>query len=155
ATACGPSSTPAPPPTSAPAAPKPTAAPTTPPAAPAPAATTAPAAAAPTSAPAAAAAYNPTPLTPPVKITTRLLGSSSDGGIFIASDRGYFKQEGIDLDIQRFQTLVDMVAPLSTGQLQIAAGGLAASLYNAANREVGIRIVADKGSTPSPEWEFS
>ena len=101
------------------------------------------------------AGYNPTPLSPPVKITIGLLGSSSDGGIFIAYDRGYFKQEGIELDIQRFQTLVDMVAPLSTRQLQIAAGGLAASLYNAANREVGVRIVADKGSTPSPEWEFS
>jgi NitT/TauT family transport system substrate-binding protein len=48
-----------------------------------------------------------------------------------------------------------MVAPLSTGQLQIAAGGLAASLYNAANRELGMRIVADKGQTPSPEWDFS
>jgi NitT/TauT family transport system substrate-binding protein len=108
-----------------------------------------------TTAPATTGGYTPRPLNPPIKVSIGLLASSSDGGILIAHDRGYFAQEGIDLDIQRFQTLVDMVAPLSTGQLQIAAGGLAASLYNAANREVGIRIVADKGQTPSPEWDFS
>src|SRR5437660_8102225 len=48
-----------------------------------------------------------------------------------------------------------MVAPLTTGQLQIAAGALAAGLFNAANREVGLRIVADKGATAGPEWDFS
>src|SRR5207245_11036107 len=65
------------------------------------------------------AAYTPSPLTPPVKITIGLPASTSDSGIFIANDRGYFRQEGIDLEIQRFQTLVDMVAPLTTGQLPI------------------------------------
>jgi NitT/TauT family transport system substrate-binding protein len=144
-TAAAPTTAPAAKPTTAPPAAAATSAPTTAPA---------PAAAA-TSAPATTGGYQPQPLNPPVKVTIGLLASSSDGGILIANDRGYFKQEGIDLDIQRFQTLVDMVAPLSTGQLQIAAGGLAASLYNAANRELGMRIVADKGQTPSPEWDFS
>jgi NitT/TauT family transport system substrate-binding protein len=108
-------------------------------------------------APAAPAAgpYAPTPLNPAVKISVGVLGSSSDGGIFIANERGYFKQEGIDLDIQRFQSLVDMVAPLTGGQLQIAAGGLAASLYNASDRGISLRIVADKGQAPSPEWDFA
>ena len=155
AAACSPSSGGTAAPTAAPTAAAPTTAPAAKPTT-APAATTAPTnAPAATSAPAAAGNYTPTPLNPPVKVSIGLLASSSDGGIFLANDRGYFKQEGIDLDIQRFQTLVDMVAPLSTGQLQIAAGGLAASLYNAANRELGMRIVADKGQTPSPEWDFS
>ena len=100
-------------------------------------------------------AYSPTPLNPPVKVSIGVVSSSSDGGIFIANERGYFKEEGIDLDVQRFQTLVDMVAPLTGGQLQIAAGGLAASLYNAADRGVALRIVADKGQAPSPEWDFA
>jgi NitT/TauT family transport system substrate-binding protein len=99
--------------------------------------------------------YTPTPLSPPVKVSIGVVSSSSDGGIFVANERGYFKQEGIDLDIQRFQTLVDMVAPLTGGQLQIAAGGLAASLYNAVDRGVALRIVADKGQAPSPEWDFA
>ncbi|HEV7662275.1 MAG TPA: ABC transporter substrate-binding protein [Chloroflexota bacterium] len=125
----------------------------------APTATQAPATAKPTVASAAAGAssqaYQPTPLSPPVKISVGVLGSSSDGGIFIANDRGYFKDEGIDLDVQRFQSLVDMVAPLTGGQLQIAAGGLAASLYNASDRGISLRIVADKGQAPSAEWDFA
>src|SRR2546421_8933521 len=92
--------------------------------------------------PPSASAYTPTPLNPPVKVSIGVVSSTSDGGIFIANERGYFKQEGIDLDVQRFQTLVDMVAPLTGGQLQIAAGGLAASLYNAVDRGVALRIVA-------------
>jgi NitT/TauT family transport system substrate-binding protein len=122
---------------------------TTPPAAtPPPASTARPAAA-------TANGYAPTPLNPPVKVSIGVVSSSSDGGIFIANERGYFKQEGIDLDVQRFQTLVDMVAPLTGGQLQIAAGGLAASLYNAVDRGVALRIVADKGQAPGPEWDFA
>jgi NitT/TauT family transport system substrate-binding protein len=142
--ACGPSSGAAPtaPATSASAA---TSAPA------APAATAKPA----TGAVAGAQAYSPTPLNPPVKVSLGILASSSDGGIFIADARGYFKQEGIELDVQRFQSLVDMVAPLTGGQLQIAAGGLAASVYNAADRGIAIRIVADKGGAPSPEWDFA
>ncbi len=139
--ACGPSSGSVPASTSPPVAP-----PTTAPAAPAkPAATGA----------TGAQAYSPTPLNPPVKVSVGVVSSSSDGGIFIADARGYFKQEGIDLDIQRFQTLVDMIAPLTGGQLQIAAGGLAASVYNASDRGIALRIVADKGQAPSNDWDFA
>ena len=119
----------------------------------------APPAAAPTVAPAtkpaaSTQAYNPTPLNPPIKVSIGVVASSSDGGIFIGQEHGYFKQEGIDLDVQRFQSLVDMVAPLTSGQLNIAAGGIAASLYNAAGRGVGLRIVADKGQA-MPDWDFA
>ncbi|MCA1647631.1 MAG: ABC transporter substrate-binding protein [Chloroflexi bacterium] len=102
-----------------------------------------------------AVGYAPTPLNPPVKVSVGVVSSSSDGGIFIADARGYFKQEGIDLDIQRFQTLVEMVAPLTGGQLQIAAGGLAASVYNASDRGIALHIVADKGQAPSDAWDFA
>jgi NitT/TauT family transport system substrate-binding protein len=84
-----------------------------------------------------------------------VLGSSSDAAVFIANDKGYFKDEGIEIDFQRFQSLVDMVAPVSANQLDIATGGLAAGLYNAINRDVQVAVVADKGGTPSPRFEFS
>ena len=102
-----------------------------------------------------AAQAQSTPLNPPVKVTVGLLASTTDSGIFLGEAHGYFQQEGIELDLQHFQTLVDMVAPVSNGQLQVAAGALAAGLYNAAGRNVALRIVADKGQAPSREWEFS
>jgi len=100
---------------------------------------------------------SPSPTAPPsapVKVSIGVVANTADGGIFLAQDRGYFRAEGIDLQIERFQTLVDMVAPLTSGQLQIASGALAASLFNAAARGVAVRVVADKGQTFSPEWDY-
>lgn len=110
---------------------------------------------APTAAATTGAAYAPTALNPPVKVTVGLLASTTDSGIFVGQAHGYFQQEGIELDLQHFQTLVDMVAPVSNGQLDVAAGALAAGLYNAAARNIGLRIVADKGQDPSKDWDFS
>jgi NitT/TauT family transport system substrate-binding protein len=101
---------------------------------------------------ASAAAKPGGPLT---KVGVGVLASSSDGGIFIANEHGYFKEQGIEVDFQRFQTLVDMVGPVGTGQLDIAAGAPAAGLYNAITRDVSIHVVADKGGTPSPAWDFT
>jgi NitT/TauT family transport system substrate-binding protein len=138
-----------------PAAPtaKPAPAPAAPPAQP-----TAPAkpAAAPASGAAPAAqAYRPTPLSPAVKLRAGTVVSTSDAGIFIGMDKGYFQEEGIELDTQTFQTGVAQIAPLGAGQLDIATGAIAAGLFNAIGRDVPLRVVADKGSTPSPEWDFN
>src|SRR5690348_5678495 len=97
---------------------------------------------------------SPAPASAPVKVTIGVVANTSDGGIFLAQDHGYFKAQGIDLEVRRFQTLVDMVAPLTSGELQIASGALAASLFNAAARGIAIHIVADKGQTLSPAWDY-
>jgi NitT/TauT family transport system substrate-binding protein len=113
----------------------------------------APAAASTSAAP--AAAYHPTPLNPPVTLQVGVVSSSSDGGIFIALDRGYFQDEGLQVETNQFQTGVDQIAPLGAGQLDVGTGAIAAGLYNAIGRGVPLRMVADKGSTPLPQWDFS
>jgi NitT/TauT family transport system substrate-binding protein len=126
-------------------------------AAPAPggAAPASPEASAPTAAPSSAGAYRPTPLDPPVTLKVGTVNSTSDGGIFIAMEKGYFAAEGITIDAENFQTAAQMIAPLGAGQLDVATGAIAAGIFNAAAREVPLRIVADKGSTPSPAWDFN
>jgi NitT/TauT family transport system substrate-binding protein len=104
---------------------------------------------------AAGASAKPAAGGPLTKVGIGLLASSSDGGILVAQERGYFKDQGIDLQTQRFQSLVDMVGPVGAGQLDIAAGAPAAGLYNAIGRDVSIHIVADKGNAPSPQWDFT
>lgn len=138
-------------PSSAPAAPASNAAPSSAAAKPASAAAASSAAAGSAS---AGGAYNPTPLSPTVNVKVGVVGSSSDGGIFIAEDKGYFKAEGLNVEDQPFQTLVTEVPLVGTGQLDIATGALAAGLFNSAARDVPIKVVADKGSTPSPQWDF-
>lgn len=77
-----------------------------------------------------------------------LNGVISDAPIFIAEKRGFFREEGIAVTFVNFDSGPKMVAPLGAGQLDVAAGATSAGLFNAAARGLGIKIVADKGSTP-------
>jgi NitT/TauT family transport system substrate-binding protein len=88
------------------------------------------------------------PLQPPVTVRVGMLSQTSDAGIFIANERGYLREQGLELESVPFQTAQQMVAPLGAGQLDIGGGATSAALLNAVAREVPIRIVADKGSTP-------
>ncbi|MCP3446096.1 hypothetical protein [Bradyrhizobium sp. CCGUVB14] len=51
------------------------------------------------------------------------------------------------MEIVPFKSGAQMVAPLGTGRLDIAAGIVAAGLYNLSNRGVEFKIVSDRGST--------
>jgi NitT/TauT family transport system substrate-binding protein len=94
---------------------------------------------------ATAAATASAPLAP-VTVHFGQVGTVSDGAIFIADAKGFFKDQGITLDLQAFQSAANMTAPLGTGDLDAGGGAPSAGLYNAINRGVNIRIVADKGS---------
>jgi NitT/TauT family transport system substrate-binding protein len=101
-------------------------------------------AAAPT--PTALASAGPTATPVPVTVKFGQVGTISDAAIFIADAKGYFKEQGITLDLQTFQSAANMTTPLGTGELDAGGGAPSAGLYNAIGRGVNIRIVADKGS---------
>jgi len=75
-------------------------------------------------------------------------GSISDLPIYLAIDRGYFKAQGLNVEVQRFNTITDEVAPLATGQLMAGVGGVSSGLFNAASRGIALQIVADRSYTP-------
>ena len=81
-------------------------------------------------------------------VTVGTAGTTSDAPIFIADQKGYFKEEGLDVKVTPFKSASDMVPPLGTGQLDAGAGSASAGLYNAVARGIKIRIVADKASSP-------
>ena len=72
----------------------------------------------------------------------------TDLPFFIAQSRGYFRDEDLDVRFINFDSAAKMIAPLASGDLDLAAGGPSAGLYNAIARHLGFRIVADKTSTP-------
>ena len=82
------------------------------------------------------------------KITVGTTNSNSDAPFFIAEAKGYFREQGLAVELLPFDSAAKMVAPLGTGQLDVAAGAPSAGLYNAALRGIDLRIVADKGSAP-------
>jgi NitT/TauT family transport system substrate-binding protein len=87
-----------------------------------------------------------------VKVATP--GIASDIGFFIADKKGYFRDEGLDVELTRIDVSPQMTAPLGMGQLDVGAGTVAVNIYNAVARNIGLRVVADKGSI-RPGYGFS
>ncbi len=71
------------------------------------------------------------------------MGISSDVYTYIAIEKGYFKEEGIDVELTFFDTAAKMIAPMAAGQLDVGRGSPSAGLFNAIARGVPIKIVAD------------
>jgi NitT/TauT family transport system substrate-binding protein len=122
----------------APSTPAPTAAPV---ATAAPAATSAPVAVQP---PAAAAALAPAAFTV-VRVGT--LNATTDAPFYLAQERGYLREEGLDLEATSFDSGQQMVAPLGTDQLDAGGGAVGPGLYNAILRGINMRIVADRAQS--------
>src|SRR5450631_3953850 len=76
-----------------------------------------------------------------------VVGTTSDAPFFIADAKGYFRDEGLTVAFIRFDSAAKMVVPLGSGELDVGGGATSSALYNAAKREVNIKIVADKGRT--------
>jgi NitT/TauT family transport system substrate-binding protein len=100
-----------------------------------------------------AATSVPTPSPQPQTIRLGLLGSVTDAGFFIGLERGYFREQGLELEVTPFDSAARMVAPLSAGQLDVGGGSHSAGLFNAVARGIAIKLVADKGSVP-PGYGF-
>jgi NitT/TauT family transport system substrate-binding protein len=124
ATACAPA-----------AAPAPTAAPK---------ATSAPAAAAPTAA--AAQAVPPTPLPAPVHVRIASQFASTDIGHYLAVERGYYKEGGLDVELVTFAAASEMIPSLATDQVEVGGIGPNPATWNAVARGVPLKLVLDKGS---------
>jgi NitT/TauT family transport system substrate-binding protein len=88
------------------------------------------------------------------KVGIGITNTATDVGFFIADKKGYFRDAGIAVTMTPFASAARMIAPLGTGQLDVGAGTVAAGLYNAVERGILIRIVADKGSI-ADGYEYS
>lgn len=75
------------------------------------------------------------------------LNTIADIQVHIAEAKGYFAQEGISTEFILFDASARMIAPLGTGDLDVGGGATAVGLFNAIDRGIGVRIVADKGRT--------
>lgn len=78
------------------------------------------------------------------KISIAVVNSTSDVALFIAQEKGYYKDEGLEASFVQFDSGATMTSSLGTGQLDIGAGAASAGLYNAVERGIKIKIVADK-----------
>jgi NitT/TauT family transport system substrate-binding protein len=78
------------------------------------------------------------------KVTIAYIGGTADVGFYIADAKGYLRDEGIEANFIVFDSDVRMIAPLSTGEVDIGSGMINAGTYNAVERGITLRAVADK-----------
>jgi NitT/TauT family transport system substrate-binding protein len=62
--------------------------------------------------------------------------------LFVAADRGYWQEHGIELQLEQVQSAADAIAFLANGQLDASFGAVAVALYNAVNQGLSPRVVA-------------
>lgn len=68
------------------------------------------------------------------------LGILADAPVYIAIERGFFREAGIEVELERFAGAAQATAPLATNRLQVAGGGVSAALFNAFTRDWPVRI---------------
>ncbi|MGH7771231.1 MAG: ABC transporter substrate-binding protein [Candidatus Binatia bacterium] len=73
------------------------------------------------------------------------LAAISNVAIYIAIEKGFFKEQGIRTEISSFASAAKMVPALVAGELEVSVGSASAGLFNAVAQQAPFRIVADKG----------
>ena len=66
--------------------------------------------------------------------------------MYVADAKGFFREQGIEIETTRFQSAADMTGPLGANQIDVGGVAQGVALINAIQRGVNIRIVADKGN---------
>ncbi len=78
-------------------------------------------------------------------IRVGLLKLASSAPLFIAHERGYFRDEGLDVEFKWFQSSQPIAVAMAAREVEVGATGLTAGLYNLVAGGVRMVIVADKG----------
>jgi NitT/TauT family transport system substrate-binding protein len=141
----------------APAAATPTA---KPPAAPASGSASQPAAGSPAAQAAAASSAAPAqpapaavqPLSPPVQMRVGTIGLVGEVGMFVAQERGYFQDEGLDVELVPFRGVAEALPALASGEIALSGGAPDPSVFNAARRDIGVKMISSLSIVKPGDW---
>src|SRR5579885_1026767 len=111
----------------------------------------APAAAMPTAAPTASTGRPALPTTPLGTLQVGVLPVASWGPLFIARERGYLKEVGLEVEVFNFANYAEQLPLIAQGRLHVAGCANAVVCFNAFGRQVDVRIVADIQSAGKTE----
>jgi NitT/TauT family transport system substrate-binding protein len=101
--------------------------------------------------PASSGQVGPIATAPPAPVRAASLRTFAEAGQYIAADRGYFAEQGLDVTFSEMNAR-DLLTAMSTGQVHVGGSSIGASIFNAVAKDVPVRIVApearmDKGSS--------
>jgi NitT/TauT family transport system substrate-binding protein len=70
--------------------------------------------------------------------------------IYVAYDKGYYAEQGLDVELQSFTNGTDMTVLTSTNQLQIGLTGVGPAFWNAIDQGLPLKIIAPGHAEGSP-----
>ncbi len=79
------------------------------------------------------------------KVSVGILKLTSSAPIFIAMEKGFFKEQGIEIEPQWFDAAHPIAVATASNKVQVGATGITASLFNMVAGGQNLSIVADKG----------
>lgn len=80
-----------------------------------------------------------------IKVSVGILKLTSSAPIFIGMEKGFFKEQGIELAPEWFDAAHPIAVATASNKVQVGATGITASLYNMVAGGQSLSIVADKG----------
>jgi len=87
-------------------------------------------------------------LSQPAVVQMATVESSGNAGFYIAIERGYFQEQGLQVELNKYATGIDYVPALARGQVDVASTDISAGFLNVFSRDIPIKMVADRGSLP-------
>ncbi len=67
---------------------------------------------------------------------------------FVAQEKGYFEEQGLNVEMELFRSGDPMIAPLSQGQLDVGGGETGPALFNAVNLGLDVKVVGALAAQP-------
>src|SRR5260370_30042713 len=94
---------------------------------------------------ASAAGAQTAPPSPYVALKVGAIGAVSDAGIFIAQEKGFFKSEGLDVELVSFKAAPQILPAIATNEVQISGSAVSPALFNAFARGIVMNLSDAKG----------
>ena len=85
------------------------------------------------------------PMAAPVAIKVGSSQTLGEAGLYLALEKGYFREESLDVEIVPMQVGADAITTLAGGHIDVAVTAIESGLFNAAGRGIPVRIVAGAG----------
>jgi len=85
-----------------------------------------------------------------IKVTIGYIPISIYAPMFVAYEKGYFAEQGLDVTLEALPGGSDMVLLTATGEFQAAIGGIGPAYWNATAQGLPITIIAPGHSESSP-----
>jgi NitT/TauT family transport system substrate-binding protein len=95
--------------------------------------------------PASAADARRIPLSPPVKLRVGIISALFDSGSLIAYTKGYFRDEGLDVEVVVLPSSAEASQAVGTNQIDVFSGAPNAGLFNARSQGIEVSVVASAG----------